>query len=68
MRMEDEIDGFYADDGSKIDPNLTHKPGLCISCVHDDDPSEEIYCTLNRIDQVNENDFRCEAYKSKSST
>ena len=38
--MKDEIDGFYDDDGTKIDPNLIPKPGLCISCIHDDDPSE----------------------------
>ena len=65
--MKDKIDGFYDDDGTKIDPNLIAKPGLCISCVHDDDPSEEMFCTMNRIDQMNESEFQCDAYKPKSS-
>ena len=57
----------YNDDGTKIDPNLVPKPGLCISCIHDDDPSEEMLCILNRNDQMNESEFKCDAYKSKSS-
>jgi len=65
--MNDEIDGFYDDDGTKIDPNLIPKPGLCISCIHDDDPSEEMLCTMNRMDQTNESEFKCGAYKPKSS-
>jgi len=65
--MKDEIDGFYDDDGTKIDPNLIPKPGLCISCIHDDDPSEEMLCTMNRIDQMNKSEFKCDAYKPTSS-
>lgn len=29
--MENEIDSFYLDDGTKVDPNLISKPSLCIS-------------------------------------
>ena len=65
--MTEKIDGLYDDDGTKIDPNLVSKPGLCISCIHDDDPSEEMLCTMNRIDQKNESEFKCGAYKLKSS-
>jgi len=63
--MEDEIGGFYLDDGTKIDPNLIPKPGLCISCMKDDDPSEEILCTLTRIDQMEDSEFKCFAYQQK---
>ncbi len=63
--MDDEIDGFYLDDGTKVDPNLIPKPGLCISCAKDDDPAEEVLCTLNRIDQMDDDDFKCYAYEPK---
>jgi hypothetical protein len=44
-------DGFFRDDGTEINPNLIRKPGLCVSCRKDDDPQEEILCTLVRADQ-----------------
>ena len=31
-----EINGFYDDDGNKINPSLVPKPGLCIICKNDD--------------------------------
>lgn len=67
--MAEEINGFYLDDGTKIDPNLIPKPGLCVTCLNDnsDDPEENILCTLNRIDQQNDNEFICHAYKPKPS-
>jgi hypothetical protein len=60
--MEEEFGGFYDDDGNKIDPNLIPKPGLCLSCKNDDDPSQEILCTLTRMDQMDEEEFCCFAY------
>ena len=63
--MDNEIDGFYDDDGTKINPELVPKPSLCISCVNDDDPSQEMLCTLTRIDQRDEAEFKCYAYKAK---
>lgn len=63
--MENEIDGFYLDDGTKVDPNLIPKPSLCISCIKDDDPSEEILCILTRIDQKDDSEFKCFAYQPK---
>ena len=60
--MDDNIDGFYLDDGTKVDPNLIDKPSLCISCRKNNDPSEEIICTLTRIDQQGESEFICHAY------
>ena len=61
--MENEIDSYYLDDGTKVDPNLIPKPSLCISCIKDDDLSEEVLCTLTRIDQRNDPEFKCYAYK-----
>ena len=62
--MDDEINGFYLDDGTKVDPNLIHKPGLCLTCANDNDPAQEMLCTLTRIDQMDDDEFICEAYKS----
>jgi len=50
--MSDEIDGFYNDDGTKINPELVPKPGLCITCKKNDaGGEEEILCILNRGNQ-----------------
>jgi hypothetical protein len=35
--MSDEIQGFYNDDGAKINPELVPKPGLCITCKKDEE-------------------------------
>jgi hypothetical protein len=67
MKMEKDIpvDGFYLDDGTRVDPNLITKPGLCLSCIKDDDPGEEVLCILNRIDQQDDPEFKCFAYIAK---
>ena len=62
---DDTISGFYDDDGTKIDPNLMEKPSLCTTCKKDDEKKEEVLCTLNRIDQQGEDEFKCYAYVSK---
>lgn len=62
-----EIAGFFGDDGYEIKTDLIKKPSLCISCIHDDDPNEEILCTLTRIDQKDEEEFICFAYKARKS-
>ncbi|MCP4374264.1 MAG: hypothetical protein GY797_40100 [Deltaproteobacteria bacterium] len=62
---ENEISGFYDDDGTKIDPNLIEKPSLCTTCKKDDEEKEEMICTMNRIDQQGECEFVCEAHISK---
>ena len=64
--MTQEPIRFYDDDGTEIDPNLIRKPSLCSTCAKDDDPSEEPLCTLNRFDQQDEEDFRCDAYVPKT--
>lgn len=58
-----KIAGFFDDDGYEINTDLIKKPGLCISCVHDDDPNEEFLCNMNRYDQKDDADFKCFAYE-----
>lgn len=65
---DDDISGYYDDDGNKLNPDLIIKPSLCLSCEHDNDPSQEVLCTLNRFDQQDEDDFKCGEYKPKSDT
>ena len=58
-----EISGFFDDDGFEVKPDLIKKPSLCITCLNDNDPEEEILCTLTRDDQENNEEFICYAYK-----
>jgi hypothetical protein len=46
---------YYNDDGTEINPNEIKKPSLCVICKKDNDPYEEILCTLNRMDQRYDN-------------
>ena len=59
------INGFYDDDGNKIDPNSVSIPGLCIICKQYqlDDSEENLLCLMNRYDQRNESNFKCGAYE-----
>ena len=60
--MAEKLHGFFNDDGTSVNPNLISMPSLCVSCKHNGDPNQEILCTLNRIDQQNKDDFKCDAY------
>ena len=62
----EKFSGYYDDDGNEIKPDLYPKPQLCMSCKKNDDPNEEILCTLNRCDQIGEIEFICFAYESLS--
>lgn len=55
---------YYDDYGNEINPDLIPTPGLCLICKKNDDPSEEILCTLNRMDQVDNEEFKCYAFES----
>jgi hypothetical protein len=57
--------GFFRDDGTEIELNLIAKPSLCVSCRKDQDPNEEIPCTLTRADQQGEETFECFAFERK---
>lgn len=66
MNENDDISGFYNDDGTKINPALISKPGLCVTCKKDDlGGMEEMLCVLTRNDQAGEKIFKCSAYASK---
>ena len=57
------MNGYFDDDGNELNPDLIPKPNLCLSCKKNEDPNEEILCNLNRLDQRDENEFKCFAYK-----
>ncbi len=59
----EEINGFFDDDGNEINPNLIQKPSLCLTCANDNNPAEEILCRMNRMDQKDDDAFKCFAYK-----
>ena len=58
-----QIAGFFDDDGYEINADLIKKPNLCLTCIKDSDPSEELLCNMNRFDQKDEEDFKCFAYE-----
>lgn len=60
--MRKKPEGYFKDDGTPVDPVLISKPGLCVTCKHDNDPARKIVCDLARMDQHRSPDFRCEAY------
>lgn len=60
-----QINGFFDDDGYQINTELLKKPSLCLICVNNDNPNEEMLCNMTRYDQKDENDFNCFAFKKK---
>jgi len=61
-----KIAGFFDDDGYEINTDLIKKPSLCITCINDDNPKEEMFCNMVRYDLKDENEFKCFAYKSRN--
>jgi hypothetical protein len=59
----EEINGYFDDDGTPLNPDLIPKPGLCLICGKNLDPNEEILCNLNRLDQRNKDKFVCYAFE-----
>jgi len=61
----EEINGFYNDDGEKINPESVPVPGLCILCksYQSDDWEENLLCLMNRYDQRNDKDFKCGVFE-----
>lgn len=58
-----KIQGIFDDDGYEINTELINKPGLCILCLNNDDPSQKLLCDLTRYDQKESNEFICFAFK-----
>lgn len=61
----EDINGFYDDDGNKIDPDSVPVRSLCVICKshHADDWEENLLCLMNRFDQRDEEDFKCSAFE-----
>jgi hypothetical protein len=61
----EEINGFYDDDGTIIDPDSVPVPSLCVICKSHqvDDWEENLLCLMNRNDQRNEKDFKCGSFE-----
>lgn len=55
---------YYDDDGNEMFPSHYPKPQLCLSCSKNDDPNELVLCNLNRLDQVDEPEFKCYQYEN----
>lgn len=61
-----KIGGFFDDDGYEINTDLIKKPSLCITCIHDDNPKEEMLCDMTRYDQKDDKEFKCFAYEKRN--
>ncbi len=62
----EQLNGFFDDNGVKINPELIKKPSLCLICMNDGNPDEEILCQMTRYDQRNDQEFICYAFKKRS--
>ena len=60
-----QISGFFDDDGFEINTELIKKPSICLTCINDDNPKEEMLCNMNRYDQRDDKEFQCFTYKNK---
>jgi len=58
-----KVAGFFDDIGYEINSELINKPSLCITCINDNDPDQEILCNLTRYDQSDAEGFKCQIYK-----
>jgi hypothetical protein len=58
------VSGLFNDDGTPIDPLKIPIPDLCLRCNRylSDDWEDDIFCTLNRNDQKDSEEFECGAF------
>lgn len=54
-----QVHGYFDDDGFKINTEMIKKPSICLICVSDDYPDEEMLCNMTRYDQKDDNEFKC---------
>jgi hypothetical protein len=70
MDKDEEINGYYDDDGNKINMDLVKIPGPCLVCKNyeNPEPEEEMLCNLNRLDHHlrKEEDFQCYTFVEKN--
>ncbi len=55
---------YYDDYGNELDPRTITMPKMCLMCEKNGDPDEEILCDLNRLNQRDEEHFKCGAFAS----
>jgi len=55
---------YYDDDGNELDPTTIVIPQMCLVCDKLNRPEEEILYNLNRLDQKDEDEFKCGAFVS----
>jgi len=60
-------EGYFSDDGTEIDPTTVPLPSLCLSCLKNNNATEEVPCMMNRMDQMKETKngemFLCFSYE-----
>jgi hypothetical protein len=63
--FQEELNGLYNDDGTKINPDSVPMPPLCVICKHhiSGDAEENMLCLLNRNDQRDDTRFKCGMYE-----
>lgn len=63
--IQEEINGIYNDDGTKVDLQTIPLPSLCIICkkYQIDDWEENLLCQMNRHSQRNNEEFKCGAFE-----
>jgi len=61
-----QIHGFFDDDGFEINTELINKPSLCLTCIHNDNPNEEMLCNMTRYDQKDDDEFKCFTYRKSN--
>lgn len=61
-----EINGFYNDDGTKVDIENIAVPAMCMSCksFYTEAAEENLLCMMNRYDQRNNADFSCGEFEN----
>jgi len=60
----EDLNGFFDDDGNKIDLQAIPIPDLCKICksYQINDWDENLLCMMNRLDQRNDPNFKCGAF------
>jgi hypothetical protein len=60
-------EGYFLDDGTEIDQTTVPTPTLCLSCLKNNDATEEVPCMITRMDQMkdvkNGERFLCFSYE-----
>jgi len=60
-------EGYFSDDGTEVDTMTVPLPSLCLSCLKNNNATEEVPCVINRMDQMKETKngemFLCISYE-----